>query len=113
MPEILIHIPEGLSDRLDKALAALAPEDAALSRSRLARLIADGAVTGPAGPVADGKARALPGAYSVQIGPPETLETLPEAIPLSIAYEDADLIVVDKPAGMVVHPAPARPRGRW
>ena len=111
MPEILIHIPEGLSDRLDKALAALAPEDAALSRSRLARLIADGAVTGPAGPVADGKARALPGAYSVQIGPPETLETLPEAIPLSIAYEDADLIVVDKPAGMVVHPAPGAPSG--
>ena len=111
MPEILIHIPEGLSDRLDKALAALAPEDAALSRSRLARLIADGAVTGPAGPVADGKARALPGAYSVQIGAPETLETLPEAIPLSIAYEDADLIVVDKPAGMVVHPAPGAPSG--
>lgn len=111
MPEILIHVPEGLSDRLDKALAALAPEDAALSRSRLARLIAEGAISGPAGPVSDGKARALPGAYLVRIGAPEMLEAQPEAIALAIVYEDAELIVVDKPAGMVVHPAPGAPSG--
>jgi len=111
MPEILIHVPEGLSDRLDKALASLAPEEAALSRSRLAKLIAEEAVTGPTGPVTDGKARALPGIYRVEIGEPEPLEALPEAIPLSIAYEDDELIVVDKPAGMVVHPAPGAPNG--
>ena len=64
MAEILITIPEGLSDRLDKALASAAPEEAALSRSRLTRLIAEGAVTGPSGRVRDGKARAEPGGHA-------------------------------------------------
>src|SRR5690606_25021639 len=105
MAEILITIPEGLSERLDKALALAAPEQAALSRSRLAKLIADGAVTGPSGPVADGKARAETGDYLIRINEPEPLDAQPEAIPLSVAHEDEDLIVVDKPAGMVVHPA--------
>ncbi|WP_134678805.1 RluA family pseudouridine synthase [Paracoccus ravus] len=111
MTEILIHVPEGLSDRLDKALASLAPEEAALSRSRLSKLIAEGAVFGPSGQVTDGKAKALPGEYHIEIGEPEPLEAQPEDIPLSIAYEDDDLIVVDKPAGMVVHPAPGAPNG--
>lgn len=111
MPEILIYVPVGLSDRLDKALAALAPEEAALSRSRLAKLIAEGAVAGPSGPVTDGKAKAEPGEYSVDIGAPEPLEAQPEDIPLVIVYEDAELIVIDKPAGMVVHPAPGAPNG--
>ncbi len=111
MPEFLIHVPQGLSDRLDKALASLAPEQAALSRSRLGKLIAEGAVTGPSGPVSDGKARAQPGDYRIQVGEPAPLEALPEAIPLAIAYEDESLIVVDKPAGMVVHPAPGAASG--
>ncbi|MEF9604110.1 RNA pseudouridine synthase, partial [Paracoccus sp. PXZ] len=98
MAEILITIPEGLSERLDKALALAAPEQAALSRSRLARLIAEGAVRGPSGPVTDGKARAETGDYLVEIGAPEPLDAQPEPIPLSIAYEDEDLIVVNKPA---------------
>ncbi|MTH36212.1 RNA pseudouridine synthase [Paracoccus limosus] len=109
MSDILIHLPEGVSDRLDKALAAFAPEQAALSRSRLTKLIAEGAVAGPSGPVADGKARAEPGDYRVSIGAPVPLEAQPEAIALSIAHEDDDLIVIDKPAGMVVHPAPGAP----
>lgn len=111
MPEILIHVPEGLSDRLDKALAAFAPEEAALSRSRLMRLIAEGAVTGPSGAVADAKTKAEPGDYIICVGEPAPLEAQPEAIALSIAYEDDELIVVDKPAGMVVHPAPGAPSG--
>ncbi|MTH76232.1 RluA family pseudouridine synthase [Paracoccus aestuariivivens] len=111
MPEILIHVPEGLSDRLDKALASLAPEEAALSRSRLAKLITEGAVHGPSGPVTDGKAKSAAGEYRIEIGDPEPLEAMPEAIPLNIAYEDDDLIVIDKPAGMVVHPAPGAPNG--
>ncbi|WP_287884644.1 MULTISPECIES: RluA family pseudouridine synthase [Paracoccus] len=111
MAEILITIPEGLSERLDKALALAAPEQAALSRSRLAKLIAEGAVLGPSGPVTDGKARAETGDYRVRIGAPEPLDAQPEPIPLSVAYEDAELIVVDKPAGMVVHPAPGAPSG--
>lgn len=88
------------------------PEEAALSRSRLSRLIADGAVSGPDGIVRDGKARVSEGQdYSIAIPDPEPVDTRPEAIPLSIAFEDEDLIVIDKPAGMVVHPAPGSPRG--
>ena len=111
MSDILIEIPEGTTDRLDKALAALAPEAAALSRSRLARLIAEGAVSGPAGPATDGKARAEPGQYRVRLAPPRPLEARAQAIALDILHEDTDLIVVDKPAGMVVHPAPGSPEG--
>ena len=88
------------------------PEAAALSRSRLARLIAVGAITGPAGVVTDGKARVAEGEdYHIMLAPPEPIETRPEAIPLAITHEDDDLIVIDKPAGMVVHPAPGSPRG--
>lgn len=88
------------------------PEEAGLSRSRLSRLIADGAVSGPDGIVRDGKARVAEGQdYSIAIPDPEPVDTRPEAIPLSIAFEDEDLIVIDKPAGMVVHPAPGSPRG--
>ena len=88
------------------------PEDAALSRSRLARLIADGAVSGPDGPARDVKARVAEGQeYRIALAPPEPVETRAEAIPLVIAHEDDDLIVIDKPAGMVVHPAPGSPTG--
>lgn len=111
MADILITIPEGLSDRLDKALALCAPEEAALSRSRLSKLIAEGAVSGPSGPVTDGKARLEPGDYHIRLGEPEPLEAQPEAIALNVVHEDAELIVVDKPAGMVVHPAPGAPSG--
>ena len=88
------------------------PEQAALSRSRLSRLIADGAVSGPGGVVRDGKSRVSAGEeYRIVVPEPELVATRPEAIPLTIAYEDDDLIVIDKPAGMVVHPAPGSPAG--
>ena len=99
------------ASRLDKALAEAAPESAALSRSRIARLIAEGAVQGPGGPVRDGKGRAIPGDYVITLGEPEPIDARPEAIPLSVVYEDDALIVIDKPAGMVVHPAPGSPTG--
>lgn len=88
------------------------PEQAALSRSRLARLIADGAVSGPAGIARDVKARVFEGEeYRISLPAPEPVETRPQAIPLVILHEDEDLIVIDKPAGMVVHPAPGSPDG--
>ncbi|QIR85312.1 RluA family pseudouridine synthase [Paracoccus sp. AK26] len=112
MSNLVVTIPANPPDRLDKALALAVPEEAALSRSRLSRLIADGAVSGPDGIVRDGKARVAEGQdYSIAIPDPEPVDTRPEAIPLSIAFEDEDLIVIDKPAGMVVHPAPGSPRG--
>ncbi|HRO13457.1 MAG TPA: RluA family pseudouridine synthase, partial [Paracoccus sp. (in: a-proteobacteria)] len=67
---------------------------------------------GPSGPVADGKSRPVPGTeYRVILGPPQDIAARPQPIPLNIAYEDNALIVIDKPAGMVVHPAPGSPDG--
>ncbi|AZY94088.1 MULTISPECIES: RluA family pseudouridine synthase [Paracoccus] len=112
MSILSVTIPANPPDRLDKALAMAVPDNAALSRSRLARLIADGAVTGPDGPARDVKARVAEGQeYRITLAPPEPVETRAEAIPLVIAHEDDDLIVIDKPAGMVVHPAPGSPSG--
>lgn len=75
-------------------------------------MIAEGAISGPDGVVRDGKARVAEGQEDrITLSPPEETETRPEAIPLDVVYEDADLIVIDKPAGMVVHPAPGSPTG--
>lgn len=103
-------IGEAPPERLDKALARDVPEEAHLSRSRLARLIADGSVRGPGGVVRDGKARVAAG-DRFEIAVPEAVETATVAqdIPLDIVFEDADLLVIDKPAGLVVHPAPGSP----
>ena len=99
-------------DRLDKALARDVPEEASLSRSRLVKLIAEGAVTLRGDVVTNVKAKVVEGdVLLIAIEPPEDLEALPEDIPLSVVYEDDALIVVDKPVGMVVHPAPGTPRG--
>jgi 23S rRNA pseudouridine1911/1915/1917 synthase len=98
--------------RLDRALARDVPVDEALSRSRLARLIAGGAVRVDGAVAGDATAPVAEGA-SVEIAVPEAEDTAirPEAIPLAVVWEDADLIVVDKPAGMVVHPAPGAASG--
>ena len=107
-----IEIGENPADRLDKALAALVPEQAALSRSRLARLIAEGAVTHNGVAVTDIKAKVAPGeVYLIAIEPPRAVETVAQDIPLTVLWEDDDLIVIDKPAGMVVHPAPGSADG--
>lgn len=98
--------------RLDKALARDVPEAAHLSRSRLARLISEGAVTRDGKVVTDLKARVSEGdQFQIAVPAAEETETVPQDIPLSVIYEDTDLIVVDKPAGMVVHPAPGTPDG--
>ncbi len=98
--------------RLDKALAAAVPEEAALSRSRLMRMIAGGAVGRDGIAVTDPKAKVAEGeVYELRLDPAAAVETLAEDIPLSVVWEDADLIVIDKPAGMVVHPAPGSPSG--
>ncbi|PZO65935.1 MAG: RNA pseudouridine synthase [Paracoccus denitrificans] len=112
MPDLTLTISDGVTDRLDKALTEAAPAEASLSRTRITRLIVDGAVTGPLGIVTDPKARATEGeVYTVTLGEPQPVETRPEAIPLNVVYEDEALIVIDKPAGMVVHPAPGTPSG--
>jgi len=99
--------------RLDKALATVVPEGVALSRSHLGRLIAAGAVSREGGDVVtDLKTRSRPGeVWCVTLPPAGEISAAPEDIPLEVVFEDADLIVVNKPAGMVVHPAPGSPSG--
>ncbi|MEI4233655.1 RluA family pseudouridine synthase [Roseovarius sp. D22-M7] len=98
--------------RLDKALARDVPEAAALSRTRLARLLAEGAVRVGGAVTCDAKARVAAGDL-VEIDMPAPLDSHvgAEEIALDVVFEDAHLIVIDKSAGMVVHPAPGSPRG--
>lgn len=94
--------------RLDKALAEAFP---ALSRARLQALLAEGAVSRDGGTVTSGSSKAVSGLYVVTLPPIAPADPQPEAIPLTVLYEDADLIVIDKPAGMAAHPAPGSETG--
>lgn len=83
-----------------------------LSRTRLARLLDEGAVRVNGVVVTEAKARVAAGDL-IEIALPEVREShmMPEAIALEVVHEDDDLIVINKPAGMVVHPAPGSPEG--
>ena len=100
--------PEDAGGRLDKTLAERL---AGVSRARLQALMAQGRLTLDGALVSDGSAKAKPGLYQLDIPPPEPAEPQPEAIPLRVLFEDQHLIVIDKPAGMAVHPAPGTERG--
>jgi 23S rRNA pseudouridine1911/1915/1917 synthase len=92
--------------RLDKYVCAQVPE---LSRTQVQRLIAAGNIT-VNGQKAKPGHRLSPGdRIDVNIPPTPPQELKPEAIPLKIIYEDDDLLAVDKPAGLAVHPAPGHP----
>ncbi len=99
---------EEAGGRIDKLLSSLLPE---MSRARVQALIAQGHVSREGAPIADASGKALAGDYRLEIPPPIAAEPTAEAIPLTVLYEDADLIVVDKPAGMAVHPAPGSESG--
>ncbi len=95
-------------ERLDRYLAQQRPD---LSRSFIQKLIADGQVT-VNGEIVRASRRLKPGDRIVlRIPPPAPATAQPEHIPLSIIYEDADLVVIDKPAGLVVHPAAGHQSG--
>ena len=99
--------PDDAGMRLDQLLAASLD---ALSRSRCQALIKGGAVSIGGATILEPSHRVKSGdAISVVLPPPEDPVPKGEDIPLAILHEDADLIVIDKPAGMVVHPAP----GSW
>ncbi|MYM54627.1 RluA family pseudouridine synthase [Thalassovita mangrovi] len=98
--------------RLDKALSRDVPEEASLSRTRLARLIAAGQVTRDGEVLTDPKAKVAEGdVIDITVPQAEDSHIGPEDIPLDVLYEDDDLIVINKPVGMVVHPAPGTPGG--
>jgi 23S rRNA pseudouridine1911/1915/1917 synthase len=105
----LLAAPEDEGQRLDRFLAL---RIGAVSRSRVKALIEAGqvqrggeGVREPAAPVRTGVV------YTVVLPPPRPARPQPEAIPFPIVFEDADLIVLDKPAGLVVHPAPGNLSG--
>jgi 23S rRNA pseudouridine1911/1915/1917 synthase len=106
LPDRVIEVELSEADggvRLDKVLAERAPD---LSRARLQALIEAGAVTRDGTPVTSGSAKAAPGLYQIVVPSPLAAEPRPEAIALTVLYEDAHLIVIDKPAGMAAHPGP-------
>jgi 23S rRNA pseudouridine1911/1915/1917 synthase len=110
--ELRVVIAEDPPARLDKALARDVPEQAALSRSRLMRMIAEGCVMRDGTVVDDPRARVAEGDVLVlRVDVAADVETRPQDIVLDVVYEDDALIVVNKPAGMVVHPAPGSPDG--
>ena len=93
---------EAIGWRLDRALAAAMPN---LSRERLKTLISSGQVALAGMPVRDPASKAAPGPYAVAVPAPTQAHNEAQEIPLVVAYEDEHLIVVDKPPGLVVHPA--------
>lgn len=100
--------PEAAGARLDKTLAEHVED---LSRARIQALMAQGLISLRGVVLTDASAKAIAGDYQILIPPPAPANPQPEAIPLSILYEDADLIVVEKPPGMAVHPAPGNETG--
>ena len=94
--------------RLDKALADAAPD---LSRARIQSLIEAGAVSRDGRVLSNGSAKAEPGDYDIVLPALISATPLPQAIPLTVLYEDGELIVIDKAAGMAAHPAPGTPDG--
>ncbi|WP_091736032.1 RluA family pseudouridine synthase [Phenylobacterium immobile] len=94
--------------RLDKTLAGLTE---ALSRARIQALIAEGKVGLGEAVLTDPSAKAAAGDYRITVPPPAPAEPLSEPIALDVLFEDEFLIVVNKPAGMAVHPAPGSTSG--
>lgn len=104
MPHLRVVLVESDQDgtRLDNFLTALLPEQ---SRSQLQRLIKDGRVTGPGSGLRPSTQVRAGQTFTIDIPPPEATKVEAEALPLRIVYEDDDVVVLDKPPGMVVHPA--------
>jgi 23S rRNA pseudouridine1911/1915/1917 synthase len=99
----------GAAERLDRVLAQAWSD---LSRSRLQALIRDGHVTVDGAPTRDPGQRIAPGSRAVLDLPPAApAEPAGETMALNVVHEDADLVVIDKPAGLVVHPAAGHESG--
>jgi len=103
-----IRVEEAEAERLDRYLARRLPE---LSRSRIARLLETGRIR-LNGRLPRKSERVAEGdIIEVAVPAPEPSELSPEAIPIQIVYQDRDLAVIDKPARLVVHPAPGHATG--
>ena len=107
-PILLRASEESKNQRLDAFLASSLD---GLTRSQATRLIESGEVAVDGKPVSKSYKLAGGEDIAVTLPEPEPVEALPQGIPLDVVYEDADVIVVNKPSGMVVHPAPGHPDG--
>jgi 23S rRNA pseudouridine1911/1915/1917 synthase len=107
-PRELVVDPEYDGTRLDTFITAMLPE---LSRSHIQRLIKDGHVHGPAASLRSSTGVRAAQVYTVDLPAPTAAAPGPEALPLLIVYEDPDLVVLDKPPGMVVHPGAGHASG--
>ena len=105
---LLVVDRESVGERLDKYIAASIDD---LTRSTVQRLIEQGAILRNESATRAAEPLKLGDRISVRIPDPEDTSLVPENIPLTIVYADADIVVIDKPAGMVVHPAPGHARG--
>ena len=103
-----IWILDTTGERIDALLPRIAPE---ITRSAAQKLLESGAVTVNGAPVKKNYKSRAGDCLRLLLPEPEPLELLPQDIPLDVVYEDADVIVVNKPRGMVVHPAPGHPDG--
>ena len=100
--------PEQGGGRLDRAFAGMG----GLSRSRVKALVEAGHAARNGAPTTDPSESLRPGAtYTLRVPPPEDATPRPQAMDLTILFEDRHLIVLDKPAGLVVHPAPGHAEG--
>ena len=95
-------------ERADAFLARSAED---LTRSAAQRLLEEGSVTVNGGPVRKNYKTAPGDEFTVTLPDPEPVDIVPQNIPLDVVYEDGDVIVINKPVGMVVHPAPGHPDG--
>lgn len=109
---VTFQIGESPAPRLDKALARDVPPEASLSRSRMARLLADGAVQVNGAVISDPRAKPSVGdVVEITVEIADDYHVAAQDIPLDVVFEDDDLVVINKPTGMVVHPAPGTPDG--
>ena len=107
-PILLRASEESKNQRLDAFLASSLD---GLTRSQATRLIESGEVAVNGRAVSKSYKLAGGEGIAVTLPEPEPVEAVPQDIPLDVVYEDADVIVVNKPSGMVVHPAPGHPDG--
>ncbi len=106
---MIIAPADAADERVDAWLARVWPD---LSRARIQGLIGAGKLSADGAVVTHAKERPRQGGrYQLVLPPPAPAAPAPEAIPLTIVFEDADLLVIDKAAGMAMHPAPGSMRG--
>ncbi|MCB1224790.1 MAG: RluA family pseudouridine synthase [Verrucomicrobiales bacterium] len=108
VPEYHLDQPEDAVGRLDRYLQARLPD---LSRARIQDLIRQGHITLNGQPTKPGAPLKLGQRISVTIPEPTSVEVVAQDIPLDILHEDEDILVLNKPSGLVVHPAAGNPDG--